>query len=372
MNIAKFTIVIVTSLMLVGPVFAEGSITRGSKEHGVNRRVNTNTTGYLGISGSFSAQVFAPHSSDTTIEPNIYKATPTFYLGSYGPGEVDSGMQYYTKKAIYPSGYTLSPDWGAFINHANHTATPASYDADKGEWHGYRFSSEAYSLTYVINSISGFAEIAMLEHTDNDQGGSLQFPWTDTTTDDITNPTPNQFFPSESDGKLVYHQNQMSGIGVKRIVGMTQGAPTGSSQSEKDSFTYRFDGSIITATYSEGKVLDAQSNWHYWSPSIVNQDVTGYDVGQNEKDAQWGRHDTVKSDYILTFPKIDELDDANGNIILTAPAAQAKARMNTQQSYTLTENGSSRYVHETIKISLRSATKITGEKSEPRPRSAGQ
>lgn len=101
----------------------------------------------------------------------------------------------------------------------------------------------------------------------------------------------------------------------------------------------------------------------YWSSGIVNQTKTGYDVGQNEKDAQWGGQDTVKSDYILTFPNIDELDDANGNIILTGAAAQAKARMDTLQSYILTEGDNSRYVHETVKISLRSATKITGEAS---------
>lgn len=365
MDITKL-IIVTASLMLIRPLFAEGSHTRGNKEYGVNRRVNTKTDGYLGVSGSFSAQVSTPQSSDTTIEPNMYNDKPTFYVGSYGPVEVDAGMQYYSKKAIYKSGYTLSPDWGAFINANKHTTTPASYDANKGEWHGYRFNSEAYSLAYMINSINGFAEIAVLEHAANDHGGSLLFPWTSTVTDDITSPTPNQFFPMDDDGKLVYHQNQYSSIGVKRVVGMTQGAPAGSTPEEKKSFKYSFDGSTITATYSEGKVLDGQSNWHYWASSMVNQGVTGYDVGQDEKDAQWGGQDTVKSEYVLTFPKIDKLDDANGKTILTAAAAQAKARMDTPQSYILTEGGNSRYVHETIKISLRSATKMTGTASTVR------
>ncbi|MEO6908424.1 MAG: hypothetical protein ABI210_11095, partial [Abditibacteriaceae bacterium] len=113
----------------------------------------------------------------------------------------------------------------------------------------------------------------------------------------------------------------------------------------------------------------SKDTWTQWTPSIVDQTKTGYDVDQNAKDAKWGGNngqDTIKSQYILTFPQIDELKDAKGKTILTAEEARNDARTDTPHSRTATENKSSRYVHETVKISLRSATKITGEASKVR------
>lgn len=265
-------------------------------------------------------------------------------MGSWGPVEVDAGLQYYGSSFTYPSNYTLPSGWGAYINNLKY-ANPKVFDVTTHEWHGIRWSDDTYTMMYQVNETDGTVTLTV---------NGLSYPWTDQKPPDTL--TDGQHFPLATDGKLVYSQSQMSGIGIKRVIGMTQGDP-GTAQG------YTLDGSIITATYSGGQVKKRGGSWTYWSPDIVNQTKTGYDVGQDEKDAQWGGQATVKSDYILTFPDIDELDDANGNIILTAEAARAKARMDTPQSYILTEGGNTRYVHETIKISLRSATKMEGEAS---------
>lgn len=285
---------------------------------------------------------------------NTYSSLATAYLGSTGSAEADAGIQYY-------NGDRYDPGWGAFIKAGSgNTSTPKVYDGTT--WSGVHAASTSFDLEYYIDESDGsvWVKVSGLE------GITDAFPYPDDPRGylDKLTPTTGDVFPADED-KLsdIYDTNNLDSVRVKRVVGITQGARTGQ---DKNTFTYALDGSITTIIYENGWVRENGASWTHWSPSIVYQTPTGYDAGQDEKDAQWSDQDTLKSQYILTFPNIDELRDIDNNVILSAAAARAKARMDTPQSYTLTEGGNSRYVHETLKISLRSATKITGEKSKPR------
>jgi len=114
------------------------------------------------------------------------------------------------------------------------------------------------------------------------------------------------------------------------------------------------------------------STWTDWDESIVNQTKTGYDVGETEKDAQLDKKDTVKSQYILTFPNIQDtyqIKQADGTFktyTLNAGDGAKDARYNADPSKYLWENDKSRYIEETVKISFRSATKVEGKESTVR------
>lgn len=349
--------------------FAEGGGKRTPANYGINRRVNSNIgEGLIGVSGNFTFDLETPI---TTIEDpffnaspknplsgNLYRATPTYYLGSYGPGEVDAGLQYYSDIVRYPEGRTLHLGWGAFIRHRDSATgidyfiTPKTYIISEEQewWEGFRDnSSSSYNLSYQINS-NGHVEVSV-------SGDVLDFtfPWTKTDYNSIPSPTHNQFFPSASDSDKVY--SSLNNVGVKRVIGMTQGNVA----------TYELDGSVLVGTYSKGKVLKSSHGWIDWESAHVNDTPTGYDVGENERDARWNNQETLHSQLILTFPNIEsyKYDNPQGTFTIGAEQTRNIARTNDWPTKFLTQNKKSRYVNETIKISLRSATRMVGAASHP-------
>lgn len=363
------------------PALAEGTLNRTPGEYGINRRVNTETTGYIGVQGTFHASIAeAPplvrlSKEEEKAHPlenaNHYKSTPTCYLGSHLSGkvskQVDAGLQYYTDTPVYPNHDKLHPGWGAFINYNRITPTPKKAKTGPNGlfWEGYRDSWTAqsnvdYKLQYKVNTTDHEGFVVL-----NVNGGALssipEFTWSNKDLKVYLPTSDGQQFPTFNDGNRVYlDSDSLNTLAVKRVLGMTQGNVT----------TYELDGSAMTGTFKEGQVFKIGGSWVDWPYDIVAQDETGYDVDQNAKDAKWGGkdgEDTIFSQYILTFPNIQAYSGNGFN--LDAPAAQDAARKpdtSANPSKYLQENNTSRYTQETVKISLRSATKMTGEKSNPR------
>lgn len=131
MKHTKFTLI---CFLLVLPIYAyaEGGGHRKPFDVGINRRVNSKLSGYVGVYGQFSASVETPpriledgedldDEPDIDLNPNRYATKPTYYLGSHissssDTKEVDAGLQYYNWSYDYPSGNHLDPGWGAFIS----------------------------------------------------------------------------------------------------------------------------------------------------------------------------------------------------------------------------------------------------------------
>jgi len=221
------------------------------------------------------------------------------------------------------------------------------------EWEGFRekSSTTSFDLTYLIKN-NGHVELTV-------SGGALNFtiPWTTQKLNDITNPANDEFYPQVAASSQAY--SSLSDVGVKRVVGVTQGNVA----------TYKLDGTVFTGTYSAGQVYQ-NGAWRSWTPDDVGgagENGTGYDVAQDDKDAKWNDTETLSSQLILTFPSIQAYTYQQSGTTYTIPAdvAQQKARTDEWPTKLLTENDKSRYVEETIKISLRSATKMVGEASEP-------
>ncbi|MEO6907650.1 MAG: hypothetical protein ABI210_07140 [Abditibacteriaceae bacterium] len=349
--------------MLSYPALAEGTLNRTPKEYGVNRRVNSNAAGYIGAKGTYHASiaetpplVLLSKKEEQTYpykNANHYKSTPTCYLGSHTPGggkQVDAGLQYYNDSPVYPNHDMLHPGWGAFINYKSKTPTPkiAKIGGPTGLfWEGYRdsYTSQSnvdYKMQYKVNTTKykGYVVLSV-------NGGALnaipQFTWSNKDTNIYLPTSAGQIFPSFADGMSIYSATDLNSLAVKRVIGMTQGNVA----------TYALDGSTMTGTYKDGQVFKyGGAKWENWTTDMVDPGDTGYDVDENAKDAQWNNTNTMASQYILTFPNIQAYNN------LTAQEAQADARTNTAPTTELKENGNSRYVEETVKISLRSATKV--------------
>ena len=205
MKTRAFSTLSIAFVFLANIAFAEGTV-NGPVDAGGGpyRRVQTQPIGYKAVTAHFTVPtIFLPNSHDA-------RSTPTFYVGggsTNGNVEVDAGMNY---EPTIKNG--VPPGWTAYVRVAR-GPNPGSVGAN-----GWRSNATtnpnvtSYDLTWIVNPDNTGYLLIQANGADVQPGNNGR----------IDASAGNQIF------------NDQTGIYVKRVLGVSQGAGLSRGSYEED------------------------------------------------------------------------------------------------------------------------------------------
>lgn len=367
MKVQKIVLIATVSAVLglpTLPVGAEGAL--NIRSFGANRRA-VSTPSYVLVQGNFQVTDFnLPQVDGVYTSPEVripgdplarvrrVNSKPTFYLGAQGSGfPAEAGLQFEWEDAEISWGspaFTHPAGWIAFMRWHDSTGNrwQQAWEAKNGAYVSWRDSTELIesSLKFQVHQQGSLSlEVGAMGENGTTMWSNPLTPqqWTD-----AGNPDPTGIYPADrADADAVFSPDELDSLRVRRVIGITQGNEGG------EGFHGYSDGSRFACTYSTGRIgrYNASSPdnpiLQYWSWSSnasynrVNQNETGFDVAEPIP----GTPPAGQPTYKIDFPNVNN---------------PAVARNNIVTSYQLTENNTSRYMEETVRITLTNYPQATG------------
>ncbi len=354
---------------------AEGPLDRpvGGGVWGVNRRV-TSEPDCVGVNGTFAMDFALPSDAagNVTAATNPRNSSPSFYLGSVGPGrsldaagawrnservQIDAGLQWDwggTARSLI--------GWTAFISVDEDQTNPAVYDAnikDYTPWRTQRRNRSAADQSYSLRGTDKAYNLDYRVTSDGairlDIGGLGAFYW-------ANGQAPNTFSPSgvwPNVGVRVMDPARLAEQRVKRVTALTRNRTN----------TDELDGSWLKCVFRNGHVVHSNGQQDDWTTNYISGSAdprlnpTGYDAHGNGAngggaldsiDATRNGRRTTLSRYKVDFPSLDGATPIAGTSLITAGRSFS--------SLNATEVNKSRYNAETVRMNLRTFQSLSGNR----------